>query len=273
MPCDLSGYGDFQINLDASKSSDVDNATHLDVFIDGPNANRLLIFTGIAIVNRESDNDDDLVRRGVVRVRLNFPLSQVVTFVDSATNAGLAAIFNRDDDDTTYAVDCVSTEAQNTDPNNPQQKELVLTAAIAIQGGENDAGLSRMAYQANVLIMDTEPDLDSLLVREGGSGAQFAHEALVSNGKTWEYLFTLTAPAPGGPNDKFTVTLQTSDPQIAPIDLLHVINELSGGQISAGSGVTTPVNNPNLAAKDVTITATGKRVSKTAILHVLPTTR
>ena len=273
MTCDLSGYTDFEINLDAAKPSDVDNATHIEASIDGPNANLLIIFTGIAIVNRESDNDDDLVRRGIVRVKLDFPLSPSVQFVDSATNAGLAAIFNRDDDDTTYAVDCVSTQAENTDPGNPQQRELVLTAAIALQGGENDAGISRMAYQANVLVLDIEPDLESILVREAGSGIQFAKEALVGTGRTWEYLLTLTGPAPGGPNDKFTVTLQTSDPQTAPIDILHVINELSGGQVSAGSGVTSPTFNPGPLAKDVTITATGKRASKTAILHVQPIVR
>src|SRR5262249_20995502 len=126
MACDLSQYKDFEINLDASK--DVVNATHIEAFVEGPgDANRLLIFTGSANVNRQSDNDDDLVRRGTVRITLDFPLSAAVTFIDAATNASLGSIFNRDDDDTTYAIDCVSTEAENTDPNNPQQRELVLT--------------------------------------------------------------------------------------------------------------------------------------------------
>jgi hypothetical protein len=264
MACDLSQYTDFQINLDASK--DAVNATHIEAFVDGPgDANRLLIFTGSANVNRESDNDDDLVRRGTVRLKLNFPLSSAITFVDAATNASLGSIFNRDDDDTTYAIDCVSPQPENTDPNNPQQSELVLTAAVAVQGGENDAGINRMAYQANVLLRDTEPELQSVLVRQAGVG-NFVPEVLLFSGDKWEYLFTLTGPVPVG--QFFTVTLQSSDPQDAPIDILHVINEVPAGQISAGSGPVDPVvNRGNLPLK-VTITGTGKGVSKTAILDI-----
>jgi len=269
MACDLSQYGDFQINLDASQ--DAVNATHLEVFADGPGgANRLLIFTGTANVNRRSDNDDDAVRRGTVRIKLNFPLSAAVTFVDSATNASLASIFNRDDDDTTYAIDCVSTQAENTDANDPQQSELVLTAAIAVQGGQNDAGINRMAYQANVLIRDTEPQLLSLLVRQTGFGG-FVPEVTLNSGNKWEYLFTLTAPMPAG--QVFTVTLETGDPAAAPIDILHVINEVPGGSISAGSGPVDPVFNDDLKPKKVTITATGKGVIKTAILDIDPPIR
>ncbi len=265
MSCDLSQYKDFEINLDASK--DVINATHIEAFVDGPgNANRLLIFTGSANVNRKSDNDDDLVRRGAVRIKLNFPLSSAVTFIDAATNASLGSIFNRDDDDTTYAVDCVSTQAENTDPKIPQQKELVLTAAIAIQGGENDAGISRMAYQANVLLQDTEPALESLLVRRAGLGG-FLPEADLLSGEKWEYLFTLTGPVPAG--EVFPVTLQTGDPEAAPIDPLHVINQIPSGAVSAGSGPADPVRATDRVT-EVTITATGKGVSKTAKLHISP---
>jgi hypothetical protein len=273
MACDLSGYKDFLISLDASKSDQVDNGINIKASINGPVANTLVIFTGIAILNRESDNDDNLVRRGTLRVKLNFPLSSSLQFVSAASNAGLASIFNRDDDDTTYAIDCVSTQPENTDPQNPQQSELVLSAAVAIQGGQNDAGINRMAYQANVLLLDTEPDLESILVRAAGSGLPFTSLATIPDGDTWEYLLTLTGPAPGGPNDKFTITLQTSDHQHAPIDIGHLINEISGGQVSAGSGVISPVSDPNLFPIDVTITATGRMVSKTATLRVLPLTR
>jgi hypothetical protein len=267
MACDLSEYKDFQINLDTSK--DVVNATHIEAFIDGPgDANRLVIFTGTANVNRDSDNDDDLVRRGVVRVSLDFPLSPAVTFVDAATNASLGSIFNRDDDDTTYAIDCVSTQAENTNSSDPQQRELVLTAAVAIQGGENDAGISRMAYQANVLLRDTAPALLSLGVRKAGVG-DFAPEAQLISGNKWEYLFTLTAQA----DQDFPVTLQTSDPRAAPIDDLHIINQVPKGQIRAGSGPVDPVVNAGGAFKEVTITATGKGVSKTAQLQIQATPR
>src|SRR5215471_6318662 len=127
MPCDLTDYTKDFGTLDASDGHQVANGTHIEVSVDGPdNANRLLIFTGTAIVNVISDNDDDDIRRGAVRIKLDYPLPKAVRFVQSATTATLASIFNRDDDDQLYAVDCVSTDPDDIDPNNPQLgKELV----------------------------------------------------------------------------------------------------------------------------------------------------
>jgi hypothetical protein len=44
-----------------------------------------------------------------------------------------------------------------------------------------DTLLSRIAYQANVLLKDLEPDLESILVKPDGFGV-FAPEAMIQSG-------------------------------------------------------------------------------------------
>src|SRR5258707_14338913 len=78
----------------------------LEVSVSGPgDANRLLVFTGIALVDVKFAEDDEILRRGEVRVRLNYPLTNSVKFISSATAASLSSIFNADDEDVTFAVD------------------------------------------------------------------------------------------------------------------------------------------------------------------------
>lgn len=116
-------------------------------------AERLLVFTGTAVINIGFSEDDEIVRRGVVKLNLDFEVPSLLRFVNSATTAGLGTVSNSNgaDEDTLWAVDCVSTEPE-TDPVDPAKQILVLTAGVAVQGG--DTALLRMAYQANVLVLD-----------------------------------------------------------------------------------------------------------------------
>lgn len=264
---------DFDKTLDASNPNDV-VLTRLDangqfdvsplaVVVNGPgDANRLLVFTGIALVDIKFAEGDEIVRRGQVRVRLNFPLPGTITFISSASTASLSSIFNAADDvETTYAVDSVSTAPQPSDPNNPQsQKELVLTAQLAVQGG--DSGISSMAYQANVLIHDDTPDVDHVLVRESGINAAFQPSAFVTIGKQWDIEVVLTGPNNGpGP---IPYTVSSSDPVQVPIDILDSIQQVPSGFQQAAKTMIDPAGTTPGAA--VTISVKGRNNTRTATI-------
>ena len=269
MPCDLSIYKDFEKVLDASVGNEVANAGHVEVSIDGPDgANLLHIFTGTAIIDFRP-TDDEVLRRGVVRVRLNLaPLSPAVQFVDSATNAELASIFSRDDDvDTTYAVDCVSTQPEDAiDPVTHQHQQLLtLTAALAIQGGGGTTGLSRMAYQANVRLRVSEVQLDSLLLSPKSSPPNFQPSATILSGQPWLGRVVLTGPAQG--NGVF-VGLASGDSSLASVPpSVPVV----GGQVSGD--FTAPNTQEFFVSRadhiDVQITASLNAIQKTATLRLL----
>jgi hypothetical protein len=214
---------DFDITLDASDKNVVTptgvaadgspSSAPLEIGINGPgDANRLLIFTGIALPKADFAEDDEILRRGSVRVRLNYPLAASVKFISSSTTACLANIFNLDDEDTTFAVESSSTEPQAIDAGNPQSgTELVLTANLAVQGG--DTGISGMAYQANVLVQDLTPEFESILVRSQGVTTAFSDSIQVQPSEAWDYQISFTGPV-------FTVAfveLSSSDPFSIPI--------------------------------------------------------
>lgn len=184
----------------------------LEVGINGPgDANRLLIFTGIALTKVDFAEDDEILRRGSVRVRLNYPLPESVKFISSSTTACLANIFNLDDEDTTFAVESSSTEPQAIDPDNTQSgTELVLTANLAVQGG--NTGISGMAYQANVLVQDLTPEFESILVGPRGIGSFSPHTVVVAE-EAWDYQITFTGPLFAGA----FVEVSSSDPFNVPI--------------------------------------------------------
>jgi hypothetical protein len=281
MPCDYTIYTDFERALAESDSHQVANGKHIEVAVDGPgDANRLVIFTGTALVNVVSDNDDADIRRGIARVRLDYPLFKTVHFIQSATNASLASIYNKDDDDQLYAVDCVETDPVDIDPAQPQLgQELILKAALAIQGGEGDTGVSRMAYQANVLLQVVEPELDSLLVAEDtgavGNAGEAAGEAAggaipapvyqpsvtLDVGNQWLGRVTLTGPAAAD----LVVELQSDNNLVTVADVPFRQGEMSNDFGPRAVGVPGTSNNVT-----VTVTAKLKGTTRTATLILRP---
>jgi hypothetical protein len=264
MPCDFSNYKDFEKVVHASLADEVANAGHVEVAIDGPDGASLLhIFTGIAIIDFRP-TDDDVLRRGTVRVRLNLPpLSPSVQFVDSATNAELASIFNNDDDvDTTFAVDCVSTQPED-DPVTQEKQVLTVSAAVAIEGAGGNTGLSRMAYQANVRLRVEKVQLDSLLVSDTHPPPDFQPSARFVSGQPWLGRVVLNGPAPGL---GVFVNLASGDPSSAPVQgSVPVV----GGQISADFTAPNTKSFTSPVEKDVTITASLDAIQKTATLKLL----
>jgi hypothetical protein len=267
---------DFISDLDTGNSSQVAESRILDVGIEdgvqtfpspatSETANRLMIFTGTAICEIPADGDGEL-SRGVVRVRLRFPVSRTLQFVGSATVAALASVHGSDDADAVFAVDAADTIVGPTDggslpDNGLPADDLYVIMDAATQGP--DTLLSRIAYQANVLVKDLEPDLDSLLLKPDGFGV-FAPEITIASRDKWDFQVTLTGPVI---DRTFLIPLQSSDPNAVPVP---AATELGTGQTS-GSFLGGTATNPERGVKTVTITASGKRVTKTAILHVLPT--
>lgn len=199
----------------------------LEVSITGPGeANRLLIFSGIARVLLDFADDDGHIFRGLVRVRLNYRLHDSVKFISSSTSAALANIFNNTGEFFTFAVEDAATEPQAVDPNNPNSGlELVLTAHLAVQGEKT--GISGMSYQAHVLVRDTNPELESILVRPTGGGIAFSPSTSVRAGEAWEYQINLTGPVVR-PTE--LILLSSSDPSNIPIS---AATQLQQGSVSA----------------------------------------
>ncbi len=107
------------IEIDVSNSQQVASPRALDVgILDGlqvspgqddagnpttSGANRLLIFTGTALCNFSSQ-DDNIQRNGVIRIRLRFPLPGNLLFKGSATVTGLASIHGNDEQPSLFAA-------------------------------------------------------------------------------------------------------------------------------------------------------------------------
>lgn len=225
---------DFEKTLDAADPNQVtptsvkqDGETlttgPLEVEVKGPDdANRLLIFTGIAITRADFEEDDEILRRGLIRIKLNYPLPGTVKFISSSTTAALGNIFNNTGEAFTFAVVDAATEPQLIDPLNPKSgHELVLTSNVAVQG--HATGISAMSYQANVLVRDTNPELESILVRNVVSdapsgGLPFSPSTTVNVGDAWEYQITLTGPVA---RDTELILVSSSNPSPVPVGALE----------------------------------------------------
>jgi hypothetical protein len=266
---------DFFSDLAAGNSDQVAEGRTLEVGIEdgvqtfpppttSETANRLLIFTGTAICDILADGDGEL-SRGVVRIRLGFPLPKAVRFVGSATVAALASVHGNDDEDSVFAVDAAKTTAGPTDggtldPKGLPEGELYVIIDAATQGGETRLG--RIAYQANVLVRDLEPELESLLVKPDGVGVPYAAETTISTGSKWDFQVTLTGPVV---DPTFLILLQSSDPAAPVAAAIQLLTTQTSGAFLGGVA-----KNETNSTVDVTITASAKGISKTAILHIQP---
>jgi hypothetical protein len=104
--------------------------------------------------------------------------------------------------------------------------------------------------------------LDSILVKPEGFGV-FAPEASIASGDKWDFQVTLTGPVI---DPTFLILLQSSDPNAAPV---AAATQLTTGQTSNSflGGTATTSSRPQ---QIVTITAVGKRLTKTARLIIRP---
>jgi hypothetical protein len=279
-PVDFRDYDKFFIDCDVQNEAEVWVARTLSIPIDAgrvafPNldsdsdpgpANRLVIFTGTAILGLNLDNT---LKRGVLRVRLRYPLGSI-KFVGSATISSLAS-FLSSGNDFLLGADAAETIVG---PNPPGGKlpltkvgtnqplpadELYALIYAAIQS--TDVTLHRLSYQANVLVRDTNPDLKSILVRQDATQA-FAPTAIIGRETHWDLQINFDGPVPAGT----TVLVESDNPRIpAPVriepigllthNLLMPVNQPSGE-------FTAPTNSAN-QGEIATITGTFKRADGT----------
>jgi hypothetical protein len=232
-------------------------------------ANRLLIFTGA--VAAELRGSDEGPRKGVLRLQLQNPLPTGVHFVGSATVASLAA-FHTEDDEVLFGVNSAETvkgpTAGNLDGKGLPEDDLYVIFDLVIQS--NDAHLDRVSYQANVLVRDTRPELESLLVRAAGTTTPFVPEISILALSGWEYQITLTSPVLR-PTE--LILISTSDAAHIPVGVGSVAADtavqLLTSQVSGVFGAPTTIGNDNFTS---TITASftrgdGSVIVKKAIVH------
>lgn len=271
-------YTAFLIDRDAEKQDEVAFPEGLDVGIvsgvqtfpeplgTATAGNRLLIFTGTAIFDA-SGREGNLVR-GIVRVRLRHALPRDVTFISSATVAALASIHSTDEEDAVFAADGAETVFDPTvggllPDNGLPGNELYVIIDSAVFGEESR--LQRIAYQSNVLVLDTQPDFDSFLVAVEGS-ATFSDSITMLAHTGWDFRLTLTGPAPGNPGDVVSFDLSSNNSGVIDIGLDSLV------QIPAGNASGTfHARSVGQADGTALITATalfGRKQSKTATIKV-----
>lgn len=271
---------DFLVDVDVKAPGEVNSPSTLSVDIkDGMQinnlntigANRLLIFTGTA-VNRDLIGHDDNLARGVFRVRLRFPVPQSVLFKASATLAALSSVHGDSDEDLTFAADAAVTVTDPTDgrtlpANGLPDHELYAIIDTAYQG--NGSRLTCISYQANVLVQDTEPDLESILLRFAGSGPFVPSLNITVDGVHpvfWDFQLSLTGPVPQDPqHPTFNVVVESSDLVNVPTAFLATISEGNASAIFPNNFVlgTCPVE-----AVTLTATAASTGTIKTATLII-----
>jgi hypothetical protein len=204
--------GPFQPVLLDTDSTNIQNASSLEFVIDPPapnGANRLLIFTGDALVGF-LPTVDDVITRGTVTIKFVRDIGDPSNLKNATASASLSSIFNADTDhDTTYAVDCAQVTAgilkEVTGLGVVTLNVPELTAAIAVQGGGGTAGISRLTYQANIQIVVPLQILVSSFVL--GRPPVFANDAGIGAGQQW--LYQIQLPTFGGAQE---VQLSISDP-------------------------------------------------------------
>lgn len=271
-------YTDFLLDLDVDQPTEVAFPEGLDVgIVSGVQAfpapvgtvtagNRLLIFTGTTIFDQPGHHGD--LQRGIVRVRLRHTLTKAVTFLSQATVAALASIHSTDEEDSVFAADGAETV---TDPtvggllaaNNLPADELYVIIDAAVLGDETH--LQRIAYQANVLVLDTTPDFDSFLVANAGT-ASFSDFITLLHNEGWDFRLTLTGPAPGNVGDFVSFTLSSDNSSAIDIGLDSLV-QIPAGATSGTFRARSVGGVPGTA--NITATALfGRKISKTASIRV-----
>ena len=261
--------------------SDIEIYQQLEVGISGPGtANRLLIFTGSAKLQLEVKNDDSKLRHGKLFIDLDYPLSNNITLIESATVATLSSIMTSDNDEIiTWAIDnsviIGSHQIDPADPTSLTKVGLFIQADVGIQGGAT--AINRISYQANVVIQYEEAELKSILIEQlkhsnpeaFTSGPltnipYFAYEkeGRVTSGNMWRFKLTLTGPA----TSDIIIVVSSANNAIAPLFTIVVI-PAGHKEILVQA---PPVHNHTGGSIAIFITATHKAISSVATLIVDP---
>lgn len=144
----------FQLVLDVDQCG-AESHRFCEIPVSGPGkANRLAIITGIAVPALDT-SDPDVSYKGDIYIKTDYIVNSPDRWLNivngntsllQATTATLANIFDESEGPSLFAVDEVAAQ-RNTDG------RIQINLRVAIQG---DVTLSRIAYQANVLIFKVD---------------------------------------------------------------------------------------------------------------------
>jgi hypothetical protein len=264
--CNLTGYGPFQKAVIDSDGTSVLNGSHLEFKLD--EANKMVVFTGDAIVNF-LPSDDNILTRGTLTVLFDYDILDRSNLVAGTASASLASVFNNDTSVSfTYAIDCVDVRGAFIEKvvNGRIFAMPVpsITAAIVVQGAGGHTGLSRVSYQANVQV---KLELQLLVAEDTAfTPPDFQREATFVQGNQW--LFKVTLPETADTNTP-PIAIATDHPLVPPPPVENSItvpvgqaSVISNSQSSRVANATAPV--------DVVVTATFLNLTAKAVLHILP---
>jgi hypothetical protein len=229
--------------------------------------NKLVIFTGEAVVDFRP-TDDDTMTKGVLNVVFSYDLGDPGNLIDAAASASLANVFNLDTSKAfTYATDCADVRfiliAQIINGQIVMNAQPMLTASIAVRGAGGHTGLKTVSYQANVWVKGQL----QLLVSPYTVTAppDFQTSATIVAGSFW--IFKLILPVPAN-NPFATVDLASDNPQIANVVSTAVV---LGGQTTGNPSSPQPTKFFTTGpAVDVHITAVFGVSKASATLHIVP---
>lgn len=242
------------------------NRQRLDVFADGPKgANRLLIYTGIVIIDPNGIIwfMDNLLSHATVEIILgsnsitdptkgdNFN-GNPLTFINGTVSVALADITDQDDSDNlTWGTDSTKLELVNIDANT---KFLRIRVNCTIQGEKT--ALMRISYAAFIAAKDSTPDLISLV---------FDPQRIVfDSNKPWsEGTVTLSGPAPSGGT---AVQLSTDRPDLLTIPSTVTV---AAGATDAAFKVVLLVKPGGTGIVKAQVTASSGKGHHTAMLDLL----
>lgn len=189
------GFAPVLVDTDPTQ---IQNASTLEFVLDpsAPSgANRLLVFSGTALVGFRP-TDDDVLTKGTVSIQFIRNLLDPTNLKQAAVSANLSSIFNLDTgNDTTYAVDCAQLSVgQFQEPSGATIAVPMLTAALVIQGAGGKAGISSISYLASAHVFVPFQVLVSAV--SGGGPPNFQPAVSLRSGSAWQFKLILPSLGP-----------------------------------------------------------------------------
>jgi len=199
---------------------EIANRQRLDVFADGPKgANRLLIYTGIAILDGSFVINNMLVHDTAEIILGQNSIKDItqgdnfngnpLAFINGTVSVALAAISDQgNSDNVTWATDSTELDLVPIDPNT---NFLKIRVNCGIQG--ESTSLLRISYTAFISAKDSTPDLVSLVFDP--------RRIAFDSNKPWSTgTVTLSGPAP---SDGVAVQLSTDRPDLLTIPATVIV--------------------------------------------------
>jgi hypothetical protein len=195
-----------------------------------------------------------------VTVHFMRDLGAAANLKNATGSASFASLFNNDTShETTFAVNCVQVASDSV----AQTSVATLKAAMVVQGGGGNAGISRITYQANAQVAIPFQILVSGL--NPAHPPDFQPQATVTSGNLWAFQVTLPSPAPSPTGTPVHVASNNAQAAVVVPPTIHIPEQSSTG-LSAPQRTAAFTFGPDRIAL---ITATFGAFSATATLRII----